>query len=106
MDEADDLARAGEFDRRMTERMSTDVVPFAGGVAYLDRDFPRRFTANFLRVDDAGTAPVEHWIREADRIMGGSGLPAPHGRCSTNLRSPSGWRSGSRSTAMCSIEAC
>jgi len=72
--EADELARADAFDQRLTERMSTDVVPFAGGVAYLDRDFPRRFTANFLWVDDAGTAPVEHWLREADRILGGRGL--------------------------------
>ncbi len=73
-DGADDLARADAFDRRLTERMSTDVVPFDGGLAYLDRDFPRRFTANFLWVDHAGTAPVEHWLREADRILGGNGL--------------------------------
>ena len=73
-DDADDLARADAFDRRLAERMSTDVVPFHGGVAYLDRDFPRKFTANFLWVDDAGNAPVEHWIREADRILGGNGL--------------------------------
>lgn len=73
-DRADDLARARAFDRRLTDRLSTDVVPFDGGVAYLDRDFPRRFAANFLWVDDAGTAPVEHWIREADRILGGDGL--------------------------------
>jgi N-acetylglutamate synthase-like GNAT family acetyltransferase len=73
-DRVDDLVRADAFDRRLTERMSTEVVPFAGGVAYLDLEFPRRFGANFLWVDDAGTAPVEHWIREADRILGGSGL--------------------------------
>lgn len=73
-DRADDLARADAFDRRLTERLSTDVVPFAGGVAYLDGEFTRRFSANFLWVDDAGTAPVEHWIREADRILGGRGL--------------------------------
>lgn len=73
-DQPDDLSRADAFDRRLTERLSTDVVPFAGGVAYLDREFPRRFSANFLWVDDAGTAPVEHWIREADRILGANGF--------------------------------
>ena len=70
---ADDLARADAFDRRLTERLSTDTIPFHGGVAYLDRDFPLRYSANFLWVEDAGTAPAEHWIAEAERILGERG---------------------------------
>jgi N-acetylglutamate synthase-like GNAT family acetyltransferase len=68
-----DLARADAFARRIDERMATRVVPFPGGVAYLDDEFPIRYTANYLWVDEAGAAPVEHWIAEADRILGGAG---------------------------------
>lgn len=75
MDDVDALARAREFHRRIDERMSTDVVPFRGGVAYLDSEFSRRYTVNFLRIDDPTIAPAEHWIGEADRLIGGRGMP-------------------------------
>jgi N-acetylglutamate synthase-like GNAT family acetyltransferase len=68
-----DLARADAFARRIDERTSTRKVPFPGGIAYLDDEFPVRYTANYLWVDDAGAAPAEHWIAEADRILGGAG---------------------------------
>ncbi len=68
-----DLARADAFARRIDERMATRVIPFPGGTAYLDDDFPIRYTANYLWVDEAGAAPVQHWIAEADRILGGAG---------------------------------
>ncbi|MGZ5128573.1 MAG: GNAT family N-acetyltransferase [Actinomycetota bacterium] len=68
-----ELARADAFARRIDERMATRVVPFPGGVAYLDDDYPIRFTANYLWVEEAGAAPAEHWIAEADRILGGAG---------------------------------
>jgi len=68
-----DLARADAFGRRIDERTSTRIVPFPGGIAYLDDEFPVRHTANYLWVDDAGAAPAEHWIAEADRILGGAG---------------------------------
>ena len=75
MHDVDALARALEFHRQIDERMSTDVVSFTGGAAYLDREFPRRYTVNFLRVDDPAAGPAEHWMREADRLLGGRGLP-------------------------------
>ena len=68
-----ELARADAFARRIDERMATRVVSFPGGVAYLDDDFPIRFTANYLWVDEPGAAPAEHWIAETDRILGGAG---------------------------------
>lgn len=67
------LARADAFGLRIDERMATRVIPFPGGRAYLDDDFPIRFTANYLWVDDAGAAPAEHWIAEADRVLGEAG---------------------------------
>lgn len=69
----DDLARADAFARRQLERLSTEVVPFAGGVTYLDGDFPLRYDSNFLWVTDPGAAPVERWTAEADRILGARG---------------------------------
>lgn len=68
-----ELARADAFARRIDERMATRVIPFPGGRAYLDDEFPIRFTANYLWVEDAGAAPAEHWIAEADRILGEAG---------------------------------
>jgi ribosomal protein S18 acetylase RimI-like enzyme len=70
------LARADAFALRIDERMATRVIPFPGGRAFLDDDFPIRFTANYLWIEDAGAAPVEHWIAEADRILGEA--PRPH----------------------------
>jgi GNAT superfamily N-acetyltransferase len=75
MHDVDALARALEFHRRIDERMSTEVVPFEGGVAYLDLEFSRRYTVNFLRIENPEVAPAEHWMREADRLLGGRGMP-------------------------------
>ena len=69
-----DLARALEFDRRIVERLSTDRIPFPGGVAYLDRGFPKRYDSNFLSVRDARGATAQRLSAEADRILGGAGL--------------------------------
>ncbi|MEO8477520.1 MAG: GNAT family N-acetyltransferase [Actinomycetota bacterium] len=68
-----ELARADAFARRLDERTTSRVIPFPGGRAYLDDDYPIRFTANFLWVEDAAAAPAEHWIAEADRILGDAG---------------------------------
>jgi ribosomal protein S18 acetylase RimI-like enzyme len=70
---AGDLARADAFAKRQLERTSTDVEPFDGGTAFLDRDFPLRYDSNLLWIDDPGDAPVDRWLGEADRILGGRG---------------------------------
>jgi len=69
-----DLERALAFDRRIVERVSTDRIPFPGGVAYLDRRFPRRYDSNFLCVDDTRNATAQGLAAQADRILGGAGL--------------------------------
>jgi ribosomal protein S18 acetylase RimI-like enzyme len=70
---AGNLARADAFAKRQLERTSTDVEPFDGGTAFLDRDFPLRYDSNLLWIDDPGDAPVDRWLGEADRILGGRG---------------------------------
>lgn len=70
----DDLARALAFDRRLLERLSTDVVPWSNGVAYLDLDFPLRYDSNLLWVDEPGALTAERLAAEADRILGGAGM--------------------------------
>ena len=69
----EDLTKAYAFARRMLARLSTDVVEFDGGVAYLDRDFTLRYDSNLLWVDDPGDAPAAHWVQEAERILGSRG---------------------------------
>jgi N-acetylglutamate synthase-like GNAT family acetyltransferase len=65
-----DLVRADAFARRVLSQLSTDIVPFEGGVAYLDRDFPLRYDSNLLWIDEPGTATAERWVDEAERILG------------------------------------
>ena len=67
---SEDLVRAHAFARRMRSRLCTDALPFPGGVAYLDRDFPLRYDSNLLWVDDPATAPAARWAEEAERILG------------------------------------
>jgi len=53
----------------MLSRLSTDVEPFPGGVAFLDRDFPLRYDSNLLWIEESGAAPAERWVEVADRIL-------------------------------------
>jgi GNAT superfamily N-acetyltransferase len=69
----DELVRATAFEHRKDARTSTDVIPIPGGDAYVDREFPLRYMANFLFVDDAGGTPASRWIEEAERILGEAG---------------------------------
>jgi len=69
----DDLARAHAFERVTLERTSTDVVPFPGGVAFLNGTFSQRYDSNLLWIDDPADAPAERWLAEADRILGSRG---------------------------------
>ena len=70
---AGDLARADAFAKRQLERTSTDVVPFDGGTAFLDRDFPLRYDSNLLWIEEPGQERVDRWLAEADRVLGGRG---------------------------------
>jgi GNAT superfamily N-acetyltransferase len=72
----DPLDRYLAFEERWLARVSTDVVPFAHGAAYLDRDHPQRWDANFLRVGRApGDVSADELLAEAERILGGAGYP-------------------------------
>jgi ribosomal protein S18 acetylase RimI-like enzyme len=71
----DDARRADAFARRLLERLSTRVVPFRFGTAYLDADAPRRYDSNFLWVHGADReVPPQRLIEAADDIMGEAGL--------------------------------
>lgn len=71
----DDLDRYVALERRLIERLSTDVVPFAHGVAYLDRRHPLRFDSNFLIAQrPLGDVAASELLEAADRILGGAGL--------------------------------
>jgi GNAT superfamily N-acetyltransferase len=69
----DDLDRANAFERVTLERTSTEVVSFAGGVAFLNRTFGQRYDSNLLWIDDPADAPVGRWLAEAERILGSRG---------------------------------
>src|SRR3954470_17432794 len=67
----DPLDAYTDFEGRLLRRLSTRVVPFAWGNAYLDDDLPSRFYANFLRVEtDLAGVSAEDLIAAADEILG------------------------------------
>jgi ribosomal protein S18 acetylase RimI-like enzyme len=68
----DDLARTIAFERGLQERVSTRLVPFAFGTAYLNGRYRVRWDSNLLWVER--DAPAPDLIAEADRILGGAGL--------------------------------
>jgi GNAT superfamily N-acetyltransferase len=70
----DDLARFFDLERRLLERLSTRVEPFAHGVAFFDEGYRERYNSNFLLAE----GPLESvsagaLAEEADRILGGAG---------------------------------
>lgn len=73
MTDAEDLARTVAFERRLLERVSTRLVPFAWGTAYLNDGYRVRWDSNLLWVE-GGAAPGEELVSEAERILGGAGL--------------------------------
>ena len=66
----DDFARFLAFEQRLLERLSTRIESFAYGVAFIDDEFPTKYDANFLRVNDPvpGVA-ADELVSEAERIL-------------------------------------
>ena len=71
----DTLARTLAFERELVASVSTRMVPFAWGTAYLNDGYRERWDSNFLWVDgtaeqvDAGALAAE-----AERVLGDAGL--------------------------------
>ncbi len=71
----DTLARTIAFERELVASVSTRMVPFAWGTAYLNDGYRERWDSNFLWVDET----VEHvdagaLAAEAERVLGEAGL--------------------------------
>ena len=59
------------FEGSLLRRVSTRVVPFEWGTAYLDDDLPRRYYSNFLRTEtDLTGVSADDLIAAADEILG------------------------------------
>ncbi len=68
MNELDAFA---DLERRLQRRVSTRVVPFAWGEAFLDDDLPTRFYSNFLLAEgDLESVSAEDLIGAAEEILG------------------------------------
>lgn len=71
----DTLARTLAFERDLVASVSTRLVPFAWGMAYLNDGYRERWDSNFLWVDDTATsADAPALVAEADRVLGEAGL--------------------------------
>ena len=69
---SDDLLRTIAFEREIQARVSTRMVAFAFGTAYLNDAYRVRWDSNLLWVDQA--ADADALVGQADRILGGAGL--------------------------------
>ncbi|MGH2595018.1 MAG: GNAT family N-acetyltransferase [Actinomycetota bacterium] len=77
MSDQDLLARTVAFERDLIARVSTRLVPFAWGTAYLNDGYRERWDSNFLWVDEVAareSASAEELAAEADRVLGQAGL--------------------------------
>ena len=70
----DTLARTLAFERELVASVSTRMVPFAWGTAYLNDGYRERWDSNFLWVDEAGGIDAAALAAEADRVLGDAGL--------------------------------
>lgn len=76
----DVLARTLAFERELVASVSTRLVSFTRGTAYLNDGYPERWDSNFLwvdrvdRVDDVDDAAGAELAAEADRVLGEAGL--------------------------------
>src|SRR5689334_4537972 len=69
--DVDPLEAFTAFEGRLLQRLSTRVVPFAWGTAYLNDDLPQRFYSNFLRTEtDLTGVSANDLIGAADEILG------------------------------------
>jgi ribosomal protein S18 acetylase RimI-like enzyme len=67
----DPLEAFTAFEGRLLRRLSTRVVPFAWGNAYLDDDVPQRYYSNFLRTEtDLTGVSADDLIAAADDVLG------------------------------------
>jgi GNAT superfamily N-acetyltransferase len=70
-DAMDPLEAFTAFEGRLLRRLSTRVVPFAWGNAYLDDELPQRYYSNFLRTEtDLTGVSAAELIAAADDILG------------------------------------
>lgn len=69
-----DLRRIANFLNGLSERAATDLVPFDGGVAFLNSNFPIIWDMNYLTVRSPGGMTVEALAAAAEEILGGRGL--------------------------------
>ncbi|MEP6973494.1 MAG: hypothetical protein ABI869_05040, partial [Actinomycetota bacterium] len=79
MDDFDSIALAQTvaFERDLVARVSTRLVPFAWGTAYLNDGYRERWDSNFLWVDDIAAreaVSADELAAEADRVLGVAGL--------------------------------
>lgn len=75
MDAREQLRRIAAATTSIEHRLATRIVPFEGGTAFLDEDFPLRYDANYLRAHAlTGAVDAATLGRAADRILGGVGL--------------------------------
>lgn len=70
------LARTLAFEREVVASVSTRLVRFTGGTAYLNDGYRERWDSNFLWVDGVGdpVADAGALTAEADRVLGEAGL--------------------------------
>jgi ribosomal protein S18 acetylase RimI-like enzyme len=67
----DPLDAFTDFEGRLLRRLSTRVVPFTWGNAYLDDDVPSRYYSNFLRVEtDLTGVSAEDLLDATEKILG------------------------------------
>lgn len=69
-----DLERIDAFLHHISELASTDLIPFEGGLAYLNSNFPIIYDMNFLTVRSPETMTVGSVISACDDILGGRDL--------------------------------
>lgn len=77
MTDQDLLARTIAFERDLVARVSTRLVPFAWGTAYLNDGYRERWDSNFLWVNGTavrGLVNADELAAEADRVLGQAGL--------------------------------
>ena len=67
-----ELEAFADLERRLQRRVSTRVVPFAWGEAFLDDDLPTRFYSNFLLAEgELQDVSADDLAGAADDILGG-----------------------------------
>ena len=66
----DTFARTIAFERELVASVSTRMVPFSWGTAYLNDGYRERWDSNFLWVDGTADADAGALAAEAERVLG------------------------------------